>query len=556
MSKGACMLAHTSINHLFSPEEWDPQLSAYENLRQKNLIPDYVAMIYNNSYHSLWNVLPYRETTRFVHKNSLIGVKILEKTVAMMLASTIKKLDVNLHPSISHVVNGGLYCRMKVKSITPEFLAEVENKLNELYGNTRHIDIDYKPIGEVVSTLLRQKDKLTADVLARYPLKKINAFQLNEYTFVCDYILAPTSEYFYDLRVKPYGEGFVVSFEITGNQPRKTYYLGQKKLFEIFSEYSNWTSVVKVDFLANLNRSLKSRKIREIIQISETFHEKKLAEIASAIVDKYPHRRLVLIAGPSSSGKTTFSKRLSIHLKTYGLHSVPLSLDNYFIDRVKTPRHENGEYDFENIQALDLDLLNTHLLELLHGKEIELPEYDFKNGCRSSQTTKMKLKSSDILIVEGIHGLNEMLTSSIPAPMKYKIYVSAITPLNMDPYNRIGSSDNRLIRRILRDFKYRGHSARQSLKMWNSVRLGEEKNIFPFQEEADIMFNSALIYEWVFLKKYVAPLLEAVQHSEPEYAEARRLLTSLCMVDSYDHEEYIPPTSILREFLGKSSFHY
>ena len=550
------MIQNKMISNLFLPDEWDENLSAYDNLKMKNIALDYVVMVYNNSYHSLWNKVPYNQNTKFIPKNSLIGIKILEKTVALMLASTIKKIDAKMLPSISHVVNGGLYCLMKLQNITPKFLSEVENKMKELYKSPQKIIVEYKDSKDVIKIMETQNDKLTAVLLEKYKIEKINAFKLNDYTFICDYVLAPTSEYFHSLKVKPYGDGFVVSFEITGNKPRADFYLGQKKLFEIFSEYSNWTSVIKINFLAKLNQSLKSRKIREIIQISETFHEKKLAEIASSIVEKYPQRRLILIAGPSSSGKTTFSKRLSIHLKTYGLHSIPLSLDNYFINRVKTPKHKNGDYDFESINALDLPFLNTHLLELLHGKDIELPQYDFKRGCRSEKTSKMKLKSLDILIVEGIHGLNEMLTSSIPAHMKYKIYVSAITPLNMDPYTRIGSSDNRLIRRILRDFKYRGHTAKQSLKMWNSVRRGEEKNIFPFQEEADVMFNSALVYEWVFLRKYVVPLLDDISHDEPEYAEARRLMTILSMVDDYDHEEYIPPTSILREFLGKSSFHY
>ncbi len=546
----------TNLGQLFKKDEWDSSLSIYHNLQRKKLHQDYVAAISREGYESLWKTIPFIPDLELISVNSFAGIKILEKTMGFMVVSAIKHIDRKLKPEINQVVNGGLHCLMKYQPINPTFLVNVQKKFNELFAEEREFITPPLKDEEIVKHLENQNDKLSAELINNKKNILLGCYKLNNCYFLSDYPLAPTSEYFSNIKVKPFGEGFIVTYDFVGKKSRPDFYFSQKKLFEVFAEHNYWTTVMGVNFLANLNETLKSRKIREVIQIAEAFHEKKLSEIAASIMEKYPQRRLILIAGPSSSGKTTFSKRLAIHLKTYGLNSVSLSLDNYFVNRVNTPKDEEGNYDFESIEALDLDLLNQHLMQLLKGDTVHVPEYDFKKGERITKTSALKLEISDVLIVEGIHGLNEMLTCSIPAHMKYKVYVSAITPLNLDPYNRISSSDNRLIRRILRDYKYRGHTAKQSLAMWDSVRKGEEKNIFPFQEEADAMFNSALVYEWVFLKKYVAPLLEKIEKGEPEYSEARRLLGILSVVDSYETEDYIPPTSILREFLGKSSFHY
>ena len=283
-------------------------------------------------------------------------------------------------------------------------------------------------------------------------------------------------------------------------------------------------------------------------------HSKKIQAIADEITAR-KSVRIVLIAGPSSSGKTTFSKRLGTHLKVNGQRPVTLSLDNYFLDRQHTPRDENGDYDFESIYALDLKLFNQHLSELLEGKEVQIPEFDFHTGHRKEETTPMRINEDQVVIVEGIHGLNDELTSSIPAEYKFKIYISALTQLVIDDFNRIPTTDTRLIRRTIRDHKYRGYSAEDTINRWASVRRGEERNIFPFQECADMVFNSAVPYEWAILGPLVEPLFLSIPVESPAYNQAKKILKTISFFTPLDSTE-VPPTSLLREFIGGSSFHY
>ncbi|MCD6463701.1 MAG: nucleoside kinase, partial [Thermotogae bacterium] len=292
-----------------------------------------------------------------------------------------------------------------------------------------------------------------------------------------------------------------------------------------------------------------------LILVAEMLHEYKIALIAHEIARRRTVR-LVLVAGPSSSGKTTFAKRLSLQLKALGLVTVPISLDDYFVDREKTPRDENGEYDFESIEALDLELFNHHLSKLLAGEEVEIPRFNFIEGKREWVGRRLKLSPNELVVVEGIHGLNERLTESIPREQKYKIYVSALTQLSIDNINRIPTTDTRLIRRLVRDYRSRGHSPLQTLRMWSKVRRGEEKYIFPYQEEADAFFNSALVYELAVLKIFADSLLMQVEHTEEEYAQARRLMKFLDYFLPITRLETIPRTSIIREFIGGSVFEY
>ena len=287
---------------------------------------------------------------------------------------------------------------------------------------------------------------------------------------------------------------------------------------------------------------------------AEALHEKKLSERANKIASKR-NVKIVLIAGPSSSGKTTFAKRLGIQLKLHGLNPVTIGTDNYFVERSETPRDENGEYDFEAIEALDLELFNNHLIKLINGEEIDVPTFDFKLGTKKYNGNKMSLKENEILVIEGIHSLNDKLTSTIPKENKFKVYLSDLTVLNIDDYNRISTTDTRLIRRIVRDNNFRNYSALDTLKRWNSVNRGEERNIFPFQEEADVMFNSSLVYELTALAKYAKPLLEEINPSEKEYGEAKRLSTLLGYFEPIN-EDIIPNNSIIREFIGGSIFEY
>jgi uridine kinase len=307
--------------------------------------------------------------------------------------------------------------------------------------------------------------------------------------------------------------------------------------------------------VGRLNEKIINKTDGEIIKISEALHEKKIAEIAEKIKAR-GKAKLILVSGPSSSGKTTFSKRLAVQLKVIGLQPFMISLDNYFVDRELTPKDENGEYDFESVEAIDIAEFTNNINHLLSGKEVHLPKFSFETGKRYYENGFVKAEENTILIVEGIHALNPKLTQNIKSEFKYKIYVSALTQIGIDGHNRIPTTDNRLLRRIIRDYKYRNYSAYDTLKRWDSVRRGEEKNIFPFQEQADIMFNSALVYELAVIKKHVEPLLKSINQIEPEHAEAERLLKFLSYFKNIEKEEEIPPTSILREFLGKSTFHY
>nr|WP_277998967.1 nucleoside kinase [Moorella sulfitireducens] len=325
------------------------------------------------------------------------------------------------------------------------------------------------------------------------------------------------------------------------------------KLARIFKEAEEWAAILDVGDVGGLNDKVASGEIKDIILVNEGLHEKKIANIADKIYASKDKIKIVLIAGPSSSGKTTFAKRLSIQLRVLGLKPYPLSLDDYFVDRERTPRDENGNYDFESIRALDLELFNRHLTSFLNGEEVEMPQFNFCTGLREWNGRKYKMEKDSVLVIEGIHGLNEILTSSVPRENKYKIYISALTQLNIDNHNRIPTTDGRLIRRIVRDYLYRGRDAETTILTWPQVRAGEEKNIFPFQEEADVMFNSELVYEMCVLKKYAVPLLQEINPGSPAYPEAKRLLTFLSYFLEAD-ENVIPKNSIIREFIGGSCF--
>ena len=329
----------------------------------------------------------------------------------------------------------------------------------------------------------------------------------------------------------------------------------QDKMFEIFREYQDWVEVLGIKDAGTINLRVRKGEGGDLVKVSEALHEKKVAQIADTIHSRGDLIRLVLIAGPSSSGKTTFSKRLAVQLQVAGLRPHTLSLDNYFVNRENTPRDEKGDYDFESLDALDVAKFNDDLLALMSGERIELPKFSFERGERYFDGSFLQLEPNGILVVEGIHGLNPLLTDRIPRERKFKIYISALTSISLDGQSRIASSDNRLLRRMVRDQRYRSYGAIQTIRRWGSVRRGEDKNIFPYQEEADIMFNSALPYEFGVLKQFAEPILNEVPDSVPEYSEAVRLLRFLRVFSPIGQEE-IPPTSILREFLGGSSFSY
>jgi uridine kinase len=350
-----------------------------------------------------------------------------------------------------------------------------------------------------------------------------------------------------------YESGFLLNYPSVEEPFKLTKFKEQKSLYNIFHETEVWGNILGVGSVGSLNEEVTNGDIIDTIRVSEALHEKKIVYIADMINDR-KNVKVVLISGPSSSGKTTFSKRLGVQLRVNGLIPVPISLDDYFLNRRETPRDEQGNYDFESINALDLKLFNENLRDLMEGKEVLLPNFDFKNGERGWSSSKVKLPNKGIIIIEGIHGLNELLTASIPKIKKFKIYISALTQLNLDNHNRISTTDVRIIRRLVRDNLSRGYAGEQTLKMWDSVRRGEEKNIFVFQEEADVMFNSTLVYELCILKKHAILELNKIKHDSDVYSESIRLKSFLNFFKEVEGK-FVPENSILREFIGGSCFY-
>ncbi len=371
--------------------------------------------------------------------------------------------------------------------------------------------------------------------------------------------LLPSTGFIYLFDLVKYYDGLLLRIPNKQDPTRLDEMVKQEKMLDIFKEHLRWNHIMGLSNVGDFNRACEEGHATDLINVAEALQEKKIAQIADEIFARNQegghHASLVLISGPSSSGKTTFSKRLSVQLMTNGLHPHPISLDDYFVNREDTPRDAHGNYDYESLYALDLDLFNRQLQALLRGEEVELPRFNFNTGKKEFRGDKLRIDDRTILILEGIHALNPELTPHIPAENKYKIYVSALTTISLDDHNWIPTTDNRLLRRIIRDYNYRGYSARDTISRWPSVRAGEDKWIFPYQENADVMFNSALLFELAVLRAHVEPILNTVPRNCPEYAEAYRLLKFIKYFTPVPDKE-IPPTSLLREFLGGSSFTY
>ena len=354
--------------------------------------------------------------------------------------------------------------------------------------------------------------------------------------------------------IMKYDNGFLIRYPSSSKPEQLPKIIPTKKLAWALSEYDDIHKILDMNRVYKLNAAVDENRIKDVIMLDEALHEKKIANIADKIAENR-NVKMVLIAGPSSSGKTTFAQRLGIQLRINKIKPVTISVDNYFVERKDTPRDENGDYDFECIEAIDLKLFNEHLTKLLNGEEVEMPEFDFHEGTKRYKGKKLKLKSDEVLVIEGIHCLNDKLTSSIPKEQKYKIYISALTVLNMDRYNRISSTDTRLVRRIVRDYQFRGYSAKHTIATWHSVNRGEELNTFPYQEEADAIFNTSLIYELGVLKGKAMPVLEEITKKDKEYAEAHRLVNMLKYFKTIP-DRLVPTNSLLKEFLGGGDFEY
>lgn len=482
------------------------------------------------------------------------GSKVYERSLSFVMIVAAHRLFPGKQVVVEHSLGDGIYCELLLdRALTATDVAALEQAMHKVVDENLPILRRVLPLGEAMGEFARSGYQGKARLLQQVERATVSVYSCGG---IIDYLygpMVPSTGYLHQMELRFYAPGFILRFPKKENPTVIPEFVDRPKLAQILLEAARWGELLGCCSVSDLNESLADGRFAETLRVAEALHEKKVAQIADIADDKRHATRLILIAGPSSSGKTTFARRLGVQLRVHGIRPVSISLDDYFLDRDRTPRDESGEYDFESIDALDLPLFNKHLVDLLEGRTVEPPRYNFKTGFREFPGKKLSLGPDQILVIEGIHGLNPKLTSSIPRASKLLIYVSALTQLSIDDHNRIPTTETRLIRRIVRDNEFRGRDALSTLKLWPSVRRGEEINIFPFQEEADVMFNSALIYELAVLRRHAEPLLEKISPDEPEYLEARRLLGFLRHFRRAP-EDQVPLTSILREFIGKSSF--
>lgn len=547
---------NTGTKHEFSPGISLAEI--YETLK-----PDMPFGVTNAKVNNVAKPLTYRayqnKDVEFLDVRDPSGMRTYIRSLFFVLCAAVEEVFPDKQVLVEHAVSNGYYCDLKLgRTITVDDVTRLKEKMAIM------IEQDIK---------FNQMNMHTEDAIQLFRGKsmydKVKLLETSGKLYTNIYTLGTHADYYYgDLlpstgmlkvfNLVKYYDGMLLSGPSPQNPNVTGEVIKQEKMLEVFKRNLQWIDILGLSNVGDMNLAVKADRATDIINVTEAMQEKRIGIIAEEIAKRFhsPDRtRVVLISGPSSSGKTTFSKRLSIQLMTNGIKPYPVSLDNYFVDREHTPKDSNGDYDYESLYALDLELFNNQMHDILSGKEVELPVYNFLTGKREYRGEKLKLDKDMVLILEGIHALNPELTPQIEAGQKFKVYVSALTSISLDDHNPIPTTDNRLLRRILRDYKTRGYSAQQTISRWPSVRKGENKWIFPYQEQADAMFNSALLYELAVLRPFVEPVLRSVPESCPEYAEAFRLLRFIEYFQPIRSKD-IPPTSLLREFLGGSSFKY
>ena len=516
----------------------------------------YILATKNSKLCELGTMLDKDCELELISKNTVMGMDTYKRSLTLLMVAAFSEVlgsKKNHRINVMYSMGKGYYCKLisKENVVTDDLLNKVKSKMQELVSKNVPILKSSVSTDEAIARFAKQ-GMLDKEKLFKFRrVSKANLYSLNGYEDYFYGYMAPSTGYIDCFDLIPYDEGFVLMAPRKENSAELPAFVPQEKLFNVLKTSDEWSKTLEVDNVGDLNECITNGSIRELMLVQEALQEKQIAHIADMI--QAGEKKIVLIAGPSSSGKTTFSHRLSVQLRAHGLRPYPLALDNYFVDRELTPRDENGNYDFECIEAMDLELFNNHMNRLLAGEEVEIPTFNFTIGKKEYKGKKMKLNEGDVLVAEGIHALNPLMTSELPNESKFKVYISALTQLNIDEHNRIPTTDGRLIRRIVRDARTRGNDAQGTIAMWQSVRRGEEKYIFPFQEEADVMFNSALIYELSVIKQYAEPLLFAVPKDSYEYYEAKRLLKFLDYFLGLQ-ETNIPKNSILREFVGGGCF--
>ena len=509
----------------------------------------------NNKVEGLHYRVYHNKDVEFLDMTSASGSRAYTRTLFFVLCKAVHELYPDAHVVIDIPVSNGYYCNLNINRAT------TENDVNAIRSKMQEIIDQQLPIRrhecttEEAINIFKQNNSISKVKL----LQSIGSLYTTYYEIdgYIDYYygtLLTNTKQLYLFGLEKYYDGLLLRIPSRQDPSQLGQLIKQDKMFDIFKEHHRWQNILGMSTVGDFNEAVNQGFSTDLVNVSEALQEKKISQLAEMIATR-KGTKVVLISGPSSSGKTTFCKRLSIQLVTCGLKPVDISLDDYFVDRHLTPKDANGEYDYESLYALNIPLLNQQLNELFEGKSIQLPRYNFQTGTSEKNGRKLTLGKDNILVVEGIHALNPELTANIPEALKFRVYASALTTILLDHHNYIPTTDNRLLRRIIRDYKYRGVNAQETIKRWPSVRAGENKWIFPYQENADVMFNTALLFELAVIKQQAEPLLEQVPENCEEYAEAYRLLKFLKYIKPMPNKQ-LPPTSLLREFLGGSSFKY
>ncbi len=520
--------------------------------RMENLPHQVVGIIIDNEFKDLHHVLTQSCSLEIVDVSSELGMKVYLHTAILVMLKACKELYPERKLIIKHTLSNGLFCEFKDQETNAKEVEAIERRMKTIIARDLPIKKHRVSRDEAFEIFRVQIQPEKIDLFSYWDR---DYFLIQELDGLYEYfygILLPNTGALTQFKVLEYQPGMILQTLQSESPDLIQPWVERPKLFAIFDEAKDWADMMDTETAFNLNHHIEKGNTENLIRINEALHEKKIAFIADQICSN-PRLRLILIAGPSSSGKSTFAKRLYIQLRVNGRRPVTISLDNYYKDRDSRPKDANGDYDFESLDALKVDLFNDHLNRLISGKEVQMPIYNFKTGRCEEETVPMKVPHKELIIVEGIHGLNEALTWRIPKIQKYKIYISALTQLNFDYVNRIPTTDLRLIRRIVRDNRSRALNALETIKRWPSVRSGEERNIFPFQENADVMFNSSLVYELAVLKGLIEPQLAEIGPEQPEYLHSRRLMSAFGYLRTIPLE-LVPPNSILREFIGGSDF--
>ena len=520
----------------------------------------YIAAIVNNDLASLSYPLTVNSTVRFITMLDSNGWRVYRNSLSFLLAKAVKHLFPEATLSIDYSLGLGLFCSFKItpdapEGINDEQLEKIDSYMKDLINRNLNINRQKISYTDAVKLLQESGKQDTVNLLAHRNPPRIVLHECDSFCDLAHGPLVTSTALLKCFELINYAPGFILNLPERCDACELMPFDDQPHLAKIFQEHKEWGRILGVTTAGKLNEIIADNKVKSFIHTVEALHEKKISNIADKISDLRNKVKFVLIAGPSSAGKTTFAKRLSVQLRVNGLHPINLSTDDYFVGHGRNPLDENGKPDFEHVEAVDIKLFNSHLNRLAKGEKVEIPRFNFAIKEQEFLGNFLQVGENTVVVIEGIHALNPLLTADVAAENKFKIYVSALTQLSLDSNNRISTTDNRLLRRIIRDKNFRGHSAIETLRMWPSVRRGEKKWIFPFQKEADETFNSALDYEMSVLKLLAEPLLAQVKPSDLEYAEARRL-TEFLLNFCGTSDENVPNTSILREYVGRSDFDY